>query len=135
MRYYKKHWHLDYTVFIKGLYHMNFQKRITVIILLIVVSMLILPIMTVNTIKADAGMLAVLIMFFVLNPAISIAAGIIAGKNIKHLWFTPILVAGLFWCFSSLTYKTAFPVVYSGIYLVVCLVSMLITGLLAKGKH
>lgn len=114
---------------------MNFRKRITVILLLIVVSMLILPVITVNTIKADAGMLAVLIMFFALNPAISIATGIIAGKDIKHLWFTPILVSGLFWCFSSLTYKTAFPVVYSGIYFAVCLVSMLIIGFIVKGKR
>lgn len=106
---------------------MNFAKRIIVILGLIIISMLIIPLIAVNTVKADAGMVVVLLLFFAVYPVISIWIGIISGKDIKHFWFAPILIAILFWVFSSLTYKTAFPVVYSVIYFIVCSISMLIT--------
>ncbi len=106
---------------------MNFAKRIIVILGLIIISMLIIPLIAVNTVKADAGMVVVLLLFFAVYPVISIWIGIISGKDIKHFWFAPILIAILFWAFSSLTYKTAFPVVYSVIYFIVCSISMLIT--------
>ena len=80
-----------------------------------------------NTVKADAGMLVTMMLFFVVHPIVSIVTGILAGKDIKFFWFTPILVACLFWAFSSFTYVTAFPIVYSAAYLVICAISMLIT--------
>ena len=102
-------------------------KRSIVIIAIILTAMLIIPLITVNTVKADAGMLFSMLLFFAVNPLVSIATGILAGKDIKFFWFTPILVAGLFWAFSSFTYVTAFPIVYSIAYFVICTISMLIT--------
>ena len=102
-------------------------KRAIIILAIILIAMLIIPLITVNTVKADAGMLVTMMLFFVVHPIVSIITGILAGKDIKFFWVTPILVAGLFWTFSSFTYVTAFPIVYSAAYLVICTISMLIT--------
>lgn len=116
-----------------GSVYLKYTKRVIAIIMLIITSMLIIPLITVNTVKADAGMLVTLLLFFVLYPIVSVWIGIISGQDIKRFWFTPVLIAGLFWVFSSLTYKTAFPIVYSIIYFIVCSISMLIT-IFAKRK-
>ena len=107
-------------------------KRSIIIIAVILTAMLIIPLITVNTVKSDAGMLVTMMLFFVVHPIVSIATGILAGKDIKFFWPTPILVAGLFWAFSSFTYVTAFPIVYSAAYLVICTISMLITWSITK---
>ena len=107
-------------------------KRAIIILAIILTAMLIIPLITVNTVKADAGMLITMMLFFVVHPIVSIITGILAGKDIKFFWVTPILVAGLFWAFSSITYVTAFPVVYSAAYLMICTISMLITWLVTK---
>lgn len=111
---------------------MNRVKRAIVIFAIIVAAMLIIPLVAVNTVKADAGMLVAMMLFFLVYPAVSIVIGIIAGKDIKFFWFTPLLIAGLFWAFSTLTYNTAFPIVYSAIYLAVSAISMVITWTIAK---
>lgn len=118
----------------KGEFNMNIKKRIIVILTLIITTMLIVPLITINTVKADAGMLVALLLFFAINPCVSIVVGILSGKDIKHFWFTPILIAVLFWVFSSFTYKTAFPVVYSLSYFIICAISLLITWLIVRTK-
>ena len=107
-------------------------KRAIIILAIILTAMLIIPLITVNTVKSDAGMLVTMMLFFVVHPIVSIATGILASKDIKFFWVTPILVAGLFWTFSSFTYVTAFPIVYSAAYLVICAISMLIAWLITK---
>ncbi|MBR6556034.1 MAG: hypothetical protein IKT60_01250 [Clostridia bacterium] len=107
-------------------------KRSIIIVAIILTAMLIIPLITVNTVKADAGMLVTMMLFFVVHPIVSIVTGVLAGKDIKFFGFTPILVAGLFWAFSSFTYVTAFPIVYSAVYLVICTISMLLTWLATR---
>ena len=107
-------------------------KRSIIIIAIILIAMLIIPLITVNTVKAEAGMLVAMMLFFVVHPIVSIATGILAGKDIKFFWVTPILVAGLFWAFSSFTYVTVFPIVYSAAYLAICTISMLISWLTTR---
>ena len=107
-------------------------KRSIIILVIILIAMLIIPLITVNTVKADAGMLVTMMLFFVVHPIVSIITGILAGKDIKFFWVTPILVAGLFWAFSSFTYVTAFPIIYSLAYHVICTISMLITWLVTR---
>ena len=106
---------------------MNRVKRSIMILVLIVFFMLILPLITIHTVKADAGMLVTLLLFFVVHPAVSIAVGILAGKDIKFFWPAPVVVAALFWVFSTFTYETAFPIVYSAAYLVIGTITKLIT--------
>ncbi len=111
---------------------MSRVKRLIKIIGIIVVTMLIIPIVAINTVKADAGMLVALMLFFVLNPIVSVAVGIFASRDIKFFWFAPILFAVLFWVFSCFAYEPAFPIVYSVIYFVISSISMLTATLLIK---
>ena len=110
-------------------------KRAIIILSTIIATMLIIPLITVNTVKADAGMLVTLILFFGLHPIVSAVVGVLAGKDIKFFWFCPLLVAVLFWAFSCFTYEPAFPIVYSVAYLVICTVSMLITSVIQNKKN
>ena len=111
---------------------MSRVKRSIIILALIVFFMLILPLITIHTVKADVGMLVTLMLFFVVHPAVSIAVGILAGKDIKFFWPAPAVVAALFWVFSTFTYDTAFPIVYSAAYLVISTISMLIVRLVTR---
>jgi len=114
---------------------MSRLKRGILIGVILLVAMLVLPMITIHTVKADAGMLVTILLFFIFHPIVSAAVGIIAGTDMKFFWFSPILVAGLFWGFSCLTYQTAFPIVYSAIYFTICIISMLITwGIKRKAK-
>ena len=113
---------------------MNCVKRIGAILVLITFFMFVAPLFLINVARAEAGMLIALILFFVIYPILSAVVGIIAGSEIKSLWFTPILTAVLFWLFSSITYKTAFPVFYSAIYFIISLTAMLIRFIVKKRK-
>ncbi len=111
---------------------MNRVKRLITIIATIIVTMLVVPLITINNVKADAGMLVTMMLFFIVYPLVSIVVGFLAGNDIKFFWFSPILVATLFWLFSCLAYGAAFPIVYSIIYLAISAFSMLIKGLVVK---
>ena len=111
---------------------MSRVKRSIIIVALIVFFMLILPLITIHTVQADAGMLVTLLLFFVVHPAVSIAVGILAGKDTKFFWPAPAVVAALFWVFSTFAYETAFPIVYSAAYLVISTISMLIVRLVTR---
>ena len=68
---------------------MSRVKRSIIILALIVFFMLILPLITIHTVKADAGMLVTLLLFFVVHPAISIAVGILAWQGYQVLLARP----------------------------------------------
>lgn len=106
--------------------------REVLIIAIITIFMLVIPLITVNTVKAESGMAVTLLLFFVIHPVVSAVVGFLAGKDIRFFWLCPILVAGLFWIFARITYDPAFPIVYSIAYLVISSLSMFITWLITK---
>ena len=108
---------------------MSRVKRGSIILTVIVISMLIIPMITIHTVKADAGMLVTLLLFFAVHPIVSAVVGILAGKDIKFFWSCPVILAVLFRLFSCLAYEPAFPIVYSVAYFVICTISMIITWL------
>ena len=80
----------------------------------------------------SAGMAVCLLLFFAVNPLFSAACGVYAGKNIKRLWFLPVLTAGLFlagaWIFFDMG-EPAF-LLYCGCYLLIGIIAMLIRAFL-----
>ena len=83
----------------------------------------------------SAGMAICFLLFFAANPLFCILCGSFAGADIKRLWPLPIIAAALFlvgvWIFFEIN-EPAF-LLYSGIYLAIGGIAMLISALL-KGK-
>ena len=113
---------------------MNLKKRIILILSLIILTMLIIPLITVNTVKGGAGMFICLLLFFAVYPVVSVVVGIISAKAVKYLWFTPFLTALSFRAFAFCTYKTAFPFIYSAFYFIICSLSILVNWLITRKK-
>ncbi len=107
-------------------------KRAIAIVATIVIAMLLIPVITIHTVNADAGMMVTLLLFFGVHPIVSAVVGILAGKDVKHFWFSPLLVAGLFWIFSCFAYEPAFPIVYSAAYLAISASSMFLTWIITQ---
>ncbi len=85
----------------------------------------------------NAGMAVCFILFFAVNPLFSMVCGVFAGKDIKQLWALPVITAGLFlagtWLFFEIA-ETAF-LLYCGCYLIIGIISMLISALVNKRKQ
>lgn len=109
---------------------MSFLKRMIIILLMLVAVMFAVPLILLKAAKPDAQLFFILMMFFYVNPVFCILLGVNAAKDIKHFWYTPLLVAVMFWIFSSVIYRQIFPYGYSALYFIICLVSMLITVLI-----
>ena len=77
----------------------------------------------------SSGMALCFIMFFAINPIFFVVEGIAIGKEIKKHWFMPLVSALIYllsmWVVFDMG-ETAF-ILYSGIYLAIGIVVMLIT--------
>lgn len=99
--------------------------------------MLVLPWFAVTFVQSDAGMAAVLVLFFVINPGFSMAAGYYAGKQIGRLWWVPGVSSGLFLTGACLFFEMGDPafLTYAGIYFAVGMEAMLISRLITARRE
>lgn len=88
------------------------------------------------TFAGSAGMAVCFVLFFAINPIFSVFCGIFAGKNIKKLWMLPIFNAGMFLVGTWLFFEMGEPAfgLYCGVYLIIGLCAMLVTGALCRRK-
>ena len=98
------------------------------------VVMLAFPWLAVTFVKGDAGMAVCFLLFYAVNPLYSVLIGAFAGKDIRPLWSLPVILAVLFligtWIFFDMG-ETAF-ILYAVVYLVLGIVTMLISMLIRK---
>lgn len=96
--------------------------------------MLLLPWAAVTFVKGDGGMAACFALFFAVDPIYSVLIGILAGRDMEHLWSLPILSAFLFlagtWLFFGMG-EPAF-LIYAAVYLVLGGTAMLISGIVCR---
>lgn len=96
--------------------------------------MLLLPWCAITFVKGDGGMAVCFLLFFVVNPILSIGVGIFSGRNIKVSWFQPLLCAMLFvigtWTFFEIG-EISF-IIYAGVYLILGYVSTTISWLISR---
>lgn len=118
---------------------MSIKKKCCTIFITLLFVMLVLPLVTVRLVSSDAGMSLLIILFLVLNPATVIILSIMAGKDIKKLWWTPILSAVIYPICCSIVFEVMVVelLVYSGLYLGIGTVAMLGThfGIRMKQKR
>jgi hypothetical protein len=94
--------------------------------------MLGLPYLAVTFVKADAGMAASVLLFFVIDPLYAVFSGTDAGGDIKKRWFMPGTAAGLYLAGAWLSFQPgemAF-LLYAAAYLIIGTAAMLITAAL-----
>ena len=106
---------------------MSTKKKCCIVLITLLIVMLVLPLVAVRLVSSDAGMALLLILFLILNPATVIVLSFMAGKDIKKLWWTPLLSAVVFPICCSVVFEVMVVelLVYSGLYLGIGTVAML----------
>lgn len=117
---------------------MSVRKKSFIAIITMLVVMLILPFVAVRLVSSDAGMALCFILFFAVNPLTVISLSIMAGTDIRKLWWMPFLAAVVFPVFFGIVVMELVMdlFVYSALYLAVGLLAMIGTHFgmkLAKG--
>lgn len=98
--------------------------------------MLLIPFLVVSLVQSDGALLVVLMLFFVLNPFVSLMLGLEAGKSARQKWYLPAVNAMLFLAGAWLNFDlgdTAF-FYYVGIYLVIGYGAMVLRMMTRKMK-
>ncbi len=112
------------------------RRRLIWNIGLIVVVMFFIPLIVVKF-AGSAGMVVCFVMFFAINPLLSVFIGISSGKDIRKRWYLP-LVNSLVFLISAWTIfdmgEIAF-VWYSLVYLLIGYIVMIITTLIYKAPE
>lgn len=83
-----------------------------------------------------AGMALCMLLFFIVNPAYSVFAGIISGRNLRKRWYLPVISALLFlagtWTFFDHT--EMWFIAYAAVYIILSFIAAAITRLSLKKK-
>lgn len=112
-------------------------KKNGICILISTLIMLLLPWCAVTFGKGDAGMAVCFLLFFAVNPIMSVVTGVFSGRDIRSSWFQPMLLAALFllgtWVFFGMG-EPAF-LFYAVVYLILGYSAMLITSFVFMKKR
>lgn len=104
-------------------------------LLISIVIMIILPWLTIDYAESDDYKNILFLLFFVINPLYSAVVGIFSGRNLLDLWAIPNITALLFllgsWIFFDRDKSNAY-LIYSGIYMLISLLCMLVTIYIRK---
>ena len=105
---------------------MKLKTKLTIIFATPVLTMLALPLLAIKLFPHDTGMGLFFILFFLVNPLVVLGLSILAGTDIRKLWWTPLFIAVLFpflFCgaISELVWELY---VYSAFYLPIGLATM-----------
>ena len=113
------------------------MKTITKIIIFVSLVLgvtLILPLVVILASPADFGMGFSMLLFFAANPLLSVGVGILAGTEIKKLWWMPLISAICFPLFFSLVILELVLelYIYSVIYFGLGAAAMALTAIILK---
>lgn len=99
--------------------------------------MLGLPWLVVSFVRSDAGMAAVLLLFFAVDPAYCAIAGGFAGKRISVLWAVPLIASLLFltgtWLFFEMGERIF--ALYALLYFALGTAAMLVSRRIEKRRN
>lgn len=106
---------------------MSVKKKSCIAVVTILVVMFILPLLVVHIVSSDAGMALCFILFFAVNPLMVIALSVMAGTELRKLWWSPLLAAVLFPVFFGIVVRELVKdlFIYSALYLAVGLLAMI----------
>ena len=106
---------------------MDVKRKCFVALSTLLIVMLILPLVAVRIASSDAGMGLFIILFFAVNPFTVFVLSIMAGTDIKKLWWVPVLASLVFPVFFWIVIMDIVIdlFVYSALYLAVGVFAMI----------
>ena len=112
------------------------MKKIIYYLIASVFLMFILPWLAVTLVPNDAGMITTVFLLFTVNPIYSIIVGVFAGKNVKTLWWLPIVTIIIFLAGTRTFFEMGEPafLLYGGCYLLISIIAMLVSAFANKEK-
>jgi len=98
--------------------------------------MVLIPGLTVRF-ATTAGMAICFLLFFYVNPVFALAGGVFAGFAPKERWFVPLIAPALYLLGCGLFFTVNEPAfwLYSGIYLLIGIIAMLICAWIRGRQH
>ncbi len=97
-----------------------------------VLILLLLPALVISISPSDAGMMVCITLFFMVDPAFCIAAGIFAGRDLRNRWFTALFPPVTFLISARLIFGadasdfSVYAVIYAAITAIVTLFTFLV---------
>lgn len=97
-----------------------------------VLILLLLPALVISISPSDAGMMVCITLFFMVDPAFCIAAGIFAGRDLRNRWFTALFPPVTFLISAWLIFGadasdfSVYAVIYAAITVLVTLFTFLV---------
>lgn len=97
-----------------------------------VLILLLLPALVISISPSDAGMMVCITLFFMVDPAFCIAAGIFAGRDLRNRWFTALFPPVTFMISARLIFGadasdfSVYAVIYAAITAIVTLFTFLV---------
>lgn len=108
------------------------MKKIIPAVAAILLCMLILPLLVLHNVEGRDAMGYLILFFLALNPILAVALGVLAGTDLKALWWLPVGSALVFPPFSWLSLDGVIweLYIYAAIYLGLSAVSAVPTALI-----
>lgn len=112
------------------------MKKILFAVAAILLCMLILPLLVLHNVEGRDAMGYLILFFLVLNPVLAISLGILAGTDLKTLWWLPVGSALVFPPFSWISLDGVIWALYlyAAIYLGLSAVSAAPTALIKYAR-
>ena len=106
---------------------MSLTKKILLAVFTIILVMLVFPVLAVNFAPGDAGLAICFILFFLVDPLAVILLSVMAGTDLRKLWWIPLAVSASFPLFFSVAVWGLVTelFIYSAIYLPIGVLAML----------
>ena len=113
---------------------MKLIVKIIIMVTSLILFMMIFPLMAIKFFTETSGFGLFLVLFFAVNPILTVFLGALAGTDIKRLWWFPLVIAILFPPFFGVAIGEFVLdlYVYSCIYFSIGVLAMLIAHFVKK---
>lgn len=113
---------------------MKLIVKIIIMAISLILFMMIFPLMAIKLFAEISGFGLSLVLFFAVNPILVVFWGVLAGTDIKRLWWFPFIIAAVFPPLFSIAISDFVLelYVYSGVYFPLGLLTMVITHFVRK---
>ena len=110
------------------------MRKVVVSMVIILCVLFFMPLIAVKVVSGDCGMGLCFILFYLVNPMLSVFMGIYSGLDIKKLWYIPLVLGVVFvlsmWIIFDMG-ETDF-ILYGIGYFVIGVIVMLITATIKR---